>query len=182
MYPQCRYVRPSGGTCRSPALKGSHWCYYHGGIQQREAIRHSRRRPDGRFIALPRPQPEGDATIDYGTYPVAHADSSLALATGQTFPLDLPPLIDNSSIQLALTEIVQALAANEVDTKRAGLLLYALQVASANVRNLHIPVDAVRTVTYTDDGAPLAPQDYGMDVEDYDDYDEDEYEDDSGSE
>ncbi|MGB9415786.1 MAG: hypothetical protein WCB58_05665 [Acidobacteriaceae bacterium] len=178
MYPECRHVRPSGGTCNSPALKGSHWCYFHARIQQRQAIRHSRRRADGRFIALPAPQPEGDATIDYGTYPVAQADSSLALATGQTFPLDLPPLIDNSSIQLALSEIVQALAANEVDTKRAGLLLYALQVASANVKDMHIPYDSVRTVTYTDDGTPLAPQDYGMDVEDYEE-EEDEYEDDS---
>jgi hypothetical protein len=183
MYPECRYVRPSGGTCNSPALKGSHWCYFHARIQQRQTIRHSRRRADGRFLALPAPQPEGDATIDYGTYPVAQADSSLALATGQTAPLDLPPLIDNSSIQLALTEIVQALAANELDTKRAGLLLYGLQVASANVQKMHIPYDSVRTVTYTDDGAPLAPQDYGYDVEDYDDDDDyDEDEDDSESE
>jgi hypothetical protein len=176
MYPECRHVRPSGGTCNSPALKGSHWCYFHARIQQRQAIRHSSRRADGRFIALPVPQPEGDATIDYGTYPVAQADSSIARASGETGTLDLPPLIDNSSIQLALTEIAQALAANELDTKRAGLLLYALQVASANVKNLDIPLDSVRTVTYTDDGTPLAPQDYGRDVEDYDEEDEDEYE------
>jgi hypothetical protein len=175
MYPECRHVRPSGGTCNAPALKGSHWCYFHARIEQRQSIRHSRRRADGRFTALPAPQPEGDATIDYGTYPVAQADSSIAFASGQTGTLDLPPLIDNSSIQVALTDIVQALAANELDTKRAGLLLYALQVASANVRNLHIPLDSVRTVTYTDDGTPLAPQDYGRDVEDYDEeYEEDE--------
>jgi hypothetical protein len=168
MYPECRYVRPSGGTCNSPALKGSHWCYFHARIQQRQAIRHSRRRADGRFLALPAPQPEGDATIDYGTYPVAQAD-----ATGETRPLDLPPLVDNSSIQLALTDILQALAANELDPKRAGLLLYGLQVASANVQKMHIPLDGVRSVTYTEDGAPLAPQDYGYDVEDYEDEDED---------
>jgi hypothetical protein len=39
---------------------------------------------------------------------------------------------------------------------------------------MHIPIDAVRSVTYTDDGAPLAPQEYGYDVEDYDDEDNDE--------
>jgi hypothetical protein len=173
MYPECRYVRPSGGTCSSPALKGSHWCYYHGGLQQRQTIRHSHRRADGRFIALPAPQPEGDATVDYGTYPVAQADASLAV-TGETFNLDLPPLEDAVSIQLALIDVAQALAANRIDTKRAGLLLYALQVASANVKNMHIPTDSVRTVTYTDDGAPLAPQDYGYDVEDYADADDED--------
>jgi hypothetical protein len=174
MYPQCRYVRPSGSTCDSPALKGSYWCYYHGGIQQRQTIRHSRRRADGRFIALPAPQPEGNAiaTVDYGTFPVAVRPEAAAVHSA---PLDLPPLEDTSSIQFALTEIVQALAANELDPKRAGLLLYALQVASANVQKMDIPtIGAVRTVTYTDDGAPLAPQDYGYDSEDYEDEDEDE--------
>jgi hypothetical protein len=187
MYPECRYVRPSGGTCNSPALKGSHWCYFHARIQQRQAIRHSRRRADGRFLALPAPQPEGDATLDYGTYPVSttskecHPERSEGPAV-YSASLDLPPLVDTSSIQLALTEIVQALAANELDPKRAGLLLYGLQVASANVQKMHIPLDGVRSVTYTDDGAPLAPQDYGYDVEDYEDEDDEEDEDEDGEE
>ena len=172
MYPQCRYVRPSGGTCNSPALKGSHWCYYHGGLQHRKTIRHQSRRADGRFLALPAPQPAGDVTetIDYGPYPVAPA-----LATATHASLDLPPLEDAVSIQLALIDVAQALAANQIDTNRAGLLLYALQVASANVRNMHLPIsDAVRTVTFTEEGTPLAPQDYGYDSEDYDDEDEDD--------
>src|ERR1700747_152619 len=75
MYPECRYVRPSGGTCNSPALKGSHWCYFHSRIQERQTIRHTHRRTDGRFIALPAPPPESDATVDYGTYPVSPAST-----------------------------------------------------------------------------------------------------------
>jgi hypothetical protein len=39
---------------------------------------------------------------------------------------------------------------------------------------MHIPLDAVRSVTYTDDGAPLAPQGYGYDVEDYDNEDDED--------
>jgi hypothetical protein len=175
MYPECRYVRPSGGTCNSPALKGSHFCYYHAGLQQRQTIRHSHRRADGRFLALPQPQHAGDATIDYGTYPVATTEAYSA--HNDSASLDLPPLDDVVSIQLALIDVAQALAANRIDTKRAGLLLYALQVASTNVQKMHIPTDSVRSVTYTDDGAPLAPQDYGYDVEDYDVEDEDEEED-----
>ena len=175
MYPECRYVRPSGGTCNSPALKGSHFCYYHAGLQQRQTIRHSHRRADGRFLALHAPQPAGDATVDYGTYPVAAAEASPAHIDSASF--DLPPLDDVVSIQFALIDVAQALAANRIDTKRAGLLLCALQVASTNVQKMHIPTDSVRSVTYTDDGAPLAPQDYGYDVEDYDVEDEDEEED-----
>jgi hypothetical protein len=80
------------------------------------------------------------------------------------------------SIQLALIDVLQALAANQLDPKRAGLLLYGLQVASANVQKMHIPVNGVRSVTFTENGTPLAPQDYGYDVEDYD-HDEDDDED-----
>ncbi len=113
--------------------------------------------------------------VDDGTFPVA-APTERERAAHST-SLDLPPHGDTSSIQFALTEVVQALAANELDPKRAGLLLYALQVASANVQKMRIPSsNAVRTVTYTDDGTPLAPQDYGYDVEDYEDEEEeDEY-------
>jgi hypothetical protein len=175
MYPQCRYIRPFGGTCDSPALKGSHWCYYHSRIQQRQTIRHNQRRPDGRFIALPAPQLESNAigTIDYGTYPVATAEAHAHHI--DSAPLDLPVLEDAVSIQLALCDVAHALAANQLDTRRAGLLLYALQVASANVQKMHIPISgAVRSVTYTDEGAQLAPQDYGYDIEDYEDEDEEE--------
>ena len=91
--------------------------------------------------------------------------------------LDLPSLEDAVSIQLALIDVAQALAANRIDTKRAGLLLYALQVASANVQKMHIPLDTVRSITYTDEGAPLAPQDYGYDVEEYEDADDEDADD-----
>lgn len=70
--------------------------------------------------------------------------------------------------------VAQALAANRIDPRRAGLLLYALQVASTNVRNVHLSRSAVRSVTYTADGAPLAPQNYGYDAEDDEEEDQEE--------
>ena len=183
MYPECRHVLASGGTCNSPALAKSAWCYFHTRMHhrqgQRQAARHTLRRADGRFAALPAPganNPNNEAiteTIDYGSYPVIPA------AAFENTPLDLPPVEDNASIQLALIDVLQALAANQLDPKRAGLLLYGLQVASANVQKMHIPIsDAVRSVTFNEQGTPLAPQDYGYDVEDYHD-DEDEDEDES---
>jgi hypothetical protein len=46
---------------------------------------------------------------------------------------DLPFPEDRTSIQLAIGEIIRRLATNSLDTKRAGLLLYALQIASLNL-------------------------------------------------
>jgi hypothetical protein len=190
MYPECRHVLASGGSCNSPALAKSSWCYFHTRLHyrqsQHQAARHSLRRADGRFAALPAPHGSNDGssiqTIDYGPYPVGatstecHPERSEGPAV-YSAPLELPPLEDAVSIQLALIDVLQALAANQLDTKRASLLLYGLQVASANVQKMHRPIsDVVRSVTYTEEGTPLAPQDYGYDIEDYDDEGEEDEE------
>jgi hypothetical protein len=128
-------------------------------------MHHNHRLADGRFA----PAPE-----IIGAYPVADADGgtrSEAAGAIQPAALDLPPIEDPASIQLALIEILQALAANRLDPKRAGLLLYGLQVASVNVKNTLSQGD-VRTISHTEDGTPLAPQSYGLDVEDFVDLEE----------
>ena len=56
-----------------------------------------------------------------------------ARARGQQWKLDLPPLEDMHAVQSALSQVVDAIVDQSLDTKRAGLLLYALQQASANV-------------------------------------------------
>ena len=180
MYPECRHVRPSGDTCRAAAIQGSHWCYFHARMHQRQTIRHAHRQADGRFAPLAQldrrsrqssdpaeaaaltPQTDSAAlqTIDYGTYLVGPSQS------GQNTSLSLPPVEDTESIQLALIDVLQALAANQLDPKRASLLLYGLQVASANAKHLNIPSHGVRSITYTSDGIALAPQDYGWDIDD----------------
>lgn len=170
MYPQCRHIRPGGSVCSSPALKGSHWCYFHSRLHERQTTRHTHRLPNGRFA----PQSE---TVDYGTYPVGAAregDDGEASGAAVRFPdLELPAIEDAASVQLALIDVLQALAANRLDPKRAGLLLYGLQVASANVKHTLSNGD-LRTVTHTDDGTPLAPQSYGYEVEDFEGIDEEE--------
>jgi hypothetical protein len=128
--------------------------------------------------ALPAPSsllPDGEAaTLDYGTLPVGEGRT----ATPETTPLALPPIEDSASIQLALIDVLQALAANQLDPKRAGLLLYGLQVASSNAKNVYIHSNGIRSITYTEDGIPLAPQDYGWDIEDIEEDDEEEEEED----
>jgi hypothetical protein len=173
MYRECRFVKVSGVKCDLPALQDSNWCYFHSQLQERRTFRHSRRGPDGRFATGPAPsQPETDIeTIDYGAYPVGAATRQAApgasLQTPDHATLDLPSLEDPVSIQLALMDVAQALAANRIDAKRAGLLLYALQVASANTRHMHFSrLNAIRSITYDEAGLPLAPERQGRDPED----------------
>lgn len=176
MYPECRHVRASGQACHSPALAQSNWCYFHSRLYENRDQRPAAY-PSRRASLVQRNPPRGARakagqleTIDYGAYPVgppAGAGSAAAAAqAGAAFYL--PPVEDTESVQLALIEVLQALAANQIDAKRAGLLLYGLQVASANAKNLSLAVNAVRTISHTEDGAALAPQDYGFDIEDYD--------------
>ena len=46
----------------------------------------------------------------------------------------LPVLEDADSIQITLGQIMRMIVCRQVDTKAAGLLLYGLQIASANLR------------------------------------------------
>ena len=50
-------------------------------------------------------------------------------------PFTLPVLEDSDSIQLSLTEIMRLLAARQIDRKSAGLMLYALQIATTNLHD-----------------------------------------------
>ena len=49
--------------------------------------------------------------------------------------IDLPVLEDANSIQVALMQVMRMIMTGELDTQKAGLLLYALQTASCNLRH-----------------------------------------------
>src|ERR1700693_5622572 len=62
---------------------------------------------------------------------------------------DLPPPEDRSAIQASIGEVLQRIASNEIDPRRAGLLLYGLQIASLNlpkIQNLTKPTTEPQTV------------------------------------
>jgi hypothetical protein len=67
-------------------------------------------------------------TCDYGTLPVGSEGPA------SNPPLALPITKDSAPLQLALTDILQALAANQLDPRRASVLLYRLQVASTHTK------------------------------------------------
>jgi len=50
---------------------------------------------------------------------------------------DLPLLDDANWIQGAITQVCERLLQKRIETKRAGILLYALQVAASNLNRLH---------------------------------------------
>jgi hypothetical protein len=67
-------------------------------------------------------------------------------------PLELPPLDDMESIHLAIGEVLNALVADRIDHKKAGLLLYGLQTAATTIRHCDFEIDEYEThvARYTD--------------------------------
>jgi hypothetical protein len=93
---------------------------------------------------------------------------------------DLPLLEDANCVQVALMKVIQMLGAGSLDHKTAGLMLYALQTASINLRNTDFEADDVTKVVInrdnvhrTDIGGPQWDED---DFEEPTQEDEAEYE------
>ena len=101
--------------------------------------------------------------------------------------INLPVLEDSASIQVAISQIVGGLLSSRLDARRTGLLLYALQIASQNIdrKSYHPDSEIVRSMTVTDEGDELAPEEEVCEPDDCatcdrrdtcDDYDPDEEE------
>jgi hypothetical protein len=105
--------------------------------------------------------------------------------TQSDYALQLPVLDDPHAIQLAISDITLALAANLLDYRRARTLIYALQVASQNLRAIEqataaqptqeqngnkpepIPdLESVRKTFPQPDGTSLGPEVQSPDPED----------------
>jgi hypothetical protein len=82
--------------------------------------------------------------------------------------IPVPLIEDRASIQIALNDIIARIATNAIDPRRAGLILYALQIASSNLpkeaplksRSAEEADDgtvAVDDLTLDPDLGPLAP-------------------------
>jgi hypothetical protein len=67
---------------------------------------------------------------------------------------DLPLLEDANSVQMALMKVIQMLGSGELEHKTAGLMLYALQTASSNLRYTEFEVEEVTDVVIDRDTVP----------------------------
>jgi hypothetical protein len=64
--------------------------------------------------------------------------------------LILPTLEDANSIQVGLAEIMRQLATKMIDHRTAGLLLYAVQIASANLKHTSFEPDPALVIVDRD--------------------------------
>ena len=150
--PLCRHIKTNGRRCQSPALTGGVLCYFHSNLH------HAHRRPPvvealssgwQESAVEAEGDPEGDAFALARVYP-------------RQDEIQFPPLEDAESIQVSISLLVAALARNRIDSKRAAVLLYGLQLASSNARSIIIePATAsiVRTLARTKSGIDLAAND-----------------------
>ena len=106
---RCEHIKVNGTQCGSPALRRNRLCYFH-------------QRHHEEQIALNLDRDEK-----------AKADKVKNTRSGKA-TLALPVLEDANSIQVSLMQIMRLLIAGQIDAKIAGLLLYALQTASINLR------------------------------------------------
>jgi hypothetical protein len=108
-----------------------------------------------------------------------HTEATRAyLVPGQH--IELNPLEDRESVQLAISVVVNALATGQLETRRASAILYGLQLAGYNCARLNTnpyPPDVVLTVEPSPEGLDLAEPGAVLEMKDYLD-DEDEEEDD----
>ena len=58
-----------------------------------------------------------------------------AAAQNKPAPVDLPPLEDLYAVQVAIQNVLEGLASGTIDRHAAGLMLYGLQQAAANLRD-----------------------------------------------
>lgn len=75
--------------------------------------------------------------------------------------IPVPLIEDRASIQIALNDIIARIATNAIDPRRAGLILYALQIASSN-----LPKEAPlkpRSAKEEQDDDPVAVEDLTLD-------------------
>jgi hypothetical protein len=178
----CRHILANGRRCCSPALRGKAFCYFHTSVNESHR-------------ALNAAPPDPTSTIIHPLNPDArdgrNAQREPLLAQYFNVPppplaLDFPPLENREAIQVALSMLISALAANRLDPTRASTILYGLQVASANARDLTRGEDkVVRDTVLDESGHHLALDEDPEEITSWNQYvselesdDEDEDEDD----
>jgi hypothetical protein len=156
----CRHIRVNGERCGSPALTNKTFCYFHVEFERRH--RRFNARHDNTLTVL---------------HPMTLQDGSQRDPTfAEQLPqLDLPPLEDRHSIQVALSMVITALTEARIDPKLAALLFYGLQVASTNAHKLNPipkrdPCKVSLTVLDEANGNLIAPEGDPEDPEETRDY------------
>ncbi len=128
----CTKNNPGGSHPRKLPANNQQLTTSNQGIQMNEPKQYQCRHifTDGRRCGSPCLRGE-DLCYYHHTTRKPVADAKTRKTRRSTFDLPLPE--DQSAIQLSIGQVLQRIAANEIDPRRAGLLLYGLQIASLNL-------------------------------------------------
>jgi hypothetical protein len=140
----CRHIKTNGRVCNSPSLGQSAFCYFHSRLHRRH-----------KHLVETAPVLRENHAASISSAPEATQPHPECVP----LELDLPALEDAESIQVSISLLVAALARNRIDSKRAAVLLYGLQLASTNSRSITIEpyaTSVVRTLSRTKSGHDLA--------------------------
>jgi hypothetical protein len=88
-----------------------------------------------------------------------HRIDGIKVFSNDAFPIERP--VDRDSLQSAIAEVLIRIAANQMDLKRAGILLYGLQVASSNLNGRPIPAGSASGDGPASQTRPEPESDYG---------------------
>jgi len=145
----CRHIRTNGLRCRAFALKDKPFCYPH----EKANAHHRNLKPEPDRSIVIHSQHDDPDFLRKNPLVADYYDLK-----PKALHLEFPPLEDRQSIQVALSMLLTALAQDRIDAKRAGPLLYGLQVASANAKTLIPSADSnsIREVIVDETGHELA--------------------------
>jgi hypothetical protein len=115
-YPTCNHIHEDGALCGSPSLTGKRLCYFH----QRDFDRR-RNLSQARDVK----------TTYYSRQVPPEVDAEILES------LQFPLLEDAASIQVAISTILRAVAADHIALSRARVMLYAIRLAAANLQEFH---------------------------------------------
>ena len=91
--------------------------------------------------------------------------------------IDLPVLEDANSIQSSLMQVIRLLLSGQLDPKTAGLLLYALQTAAANLSRTNFEPNMHQIILSPADAAETPLGDRAWEDDDFEDDEEEDEED-----
>jgi len=144
-YRICRHIKSNGERCQSPRLLKAEFCYFHKRLHEQHS----------RAIA---PQRSSEVML-----PVLDKSGTLVgMEPAPTQTLNLGPLEDRTSVQIAISTVLNALATGRLEQSRATALLYGLQLASSNCishgSDHSYAYEPVTDVEITPEGDILAPE------------------------
>jgi hypothetical protein len=147
----CRHIRPNGSRCHMFALRNKPFCYYHESVN---AHHRALNPPDDGTANILHPM-----NLDAGRFQREPMLADYFSHTRGPLELRFPALEDADSIQVSLSMLLTALGQNRIENKRASTMIYALQIASINARNLSHNATHVVTETIFDDAGNLLSPD-----------------------